>query len=223
MPPLLGTVGLAELLRQRKRAGEVVARAAVAAIGLASMAVLVILPFWIWHATEYVTQVPIDHQSRHNLLQDLVAQDLFFWAEHGVLVATSSSSHCHCSSSEFARYCPGMPWRYSFSLSASAAPPRCRESCFGEQWAWLTYDRFSIWADVPLIVLLGAFVARQLDDSKRRTTISRVAWLVTLGLLGGYSLFGAVMPALVQTEPRQSIRDRSSPTYNKTVTRAGGT
>src|SRR5262249_58649062 len=84
LPPLLGTVALHELLGSADpmRIGR---RAAAAAIGGGLVVVLVILPFWVWHATEYVAQVPIDHQSRHDFLQERFAQLLFFWAEHGVL------------------------------------------------------------------------------------------------------------------------------------------
>lgn len=200
LPPLLGTVALVELLAGRRRR-QVAVRIVVAAAGLAAMAAMVILPFWVWHATDYVTQVPIDHQSRHDLLQDIVAQDLFFWGEHGVLVATLLLALPLL----VRRLRQTLPW-YAlgvllFVLGSGGTTPLPR-ILFGSQWAWLTYDRFSIWADVPLIMLLGAVAARCLDREGGGRTIAHAAWLVTLGLLGFYALTDVMMPALIQTEPK---------------------
>src|SRR5207302_4751450 len=106
-----------------------------------------ILPFWVWHATEYIVQVPIDHQSRHDFLRDVVAQDLFFWAEHGVLVAGLIVAPILLRR----RFRLMFPWLalallfLVLGVGGTTALPRL---LFGDQWAWLTYDRFSIWADV---------------------------------------------------------------------------
>jgi hypothetical protein len=217
-PPLLGTVVLAEVLTTRRRR-QVLARSALAAAGLVTVAFSVILPFWVWHATEYVTQVPIDHQSRHDFLQDLVAQDLFFWAEHGalpmglILAAPLLRRN----------FRQTFPWYLlavflgTVGLGGTTPLPRL---VFGDQWAWLTYDRFSTWADVPLVMLLGAAAATWLSQGvkapreriARRKVVSqllpradfgsaRLAWLATTGLLGVSSILAAVMPALVQSEP----------------------
>ncbi|HEX5414197.1 MAG TPA: hypothetical protein VFZ25_00935, partial [Chloroflexota bacterium] len=200
LPPLLGTVVLAEFSRGLPRS-RACRRGALAVIGLGVVAILVVFPFWVWHATEYVAQVPIDHQSRHNLLRDVIAQDLFFWGEHGVLVATLLLAPLRLAR----RARQILPWYamgiFLFVLGLGGTTPLPR-MIFGGQWAWLTYDRFSIWADVPLILLLGAFAAGQLDSGRRPTLVANLAWVVTLGLLGFYSLFGALTPALVQTEPR---------------------
>lgn len=219
LPPLLGTVVLAEILTTRRHR-QVLGRSAVAAAGLVAVAFAVILPFWAWHATEYVTQVPIDHQSRHDLLQDLVAQDLFFWAEHGVLPMALILAAPLLRRS----FRQTFPWYFlsvflgTLGLGGTTPLPRL---LFGDQWAWLTYDRFSTWADVPLVMLLGAAAATWLSHAFQVTRAkasagravvaeilpradsgrARLAWQATIGLLGVSSILAAVMPALVQSEP----------------------
>ena len=200
LPPLLGTVALAELLRAR-RPRQVAIRTGIAAVGLAIVAAVVILPFWVWHANEYVTQVPIDHQSRHSIFQDIVAQDLFFWAEHGVLVVALIL----VLPMVLRKPRLTLPWYllavllFLLGLGGTTPLPRL---LFGEQWAWLTYDRFSIWADIPLIILLGAMAARWFHSGRREFLIGRIAWWITVGFLASYAILDSVMPALVQTEPK---------------------
>jgi hypothetical protein len=200
LPPLLMTIGALDLLECRRLSRQLVERGVVAAVGAGAVVLLVILPFWIWHAFEYVTQVPIDHQTRHNLLDDVIAQDLFFWAEHGVLIVGLVAA------APLLRHAPRSvgPWHalavllLVLGLGGTTPLPRL---LFGSQWEWLTYDRFSLWSDVPLVLLLGAAAARLLDESKVHRPWARVAWNLTVGLSGAYALLGAVTPALVQTEP----------------------
>jgi hypothetical protein len=200
LPPLLATIGALDLLEQRRLSRQFVERGAVAAVGAGVVILVAILPFWIWHAFEYVTQVPIDHQSRHNLFDDVIAQDLFFWAEHGVLGVGLLAAL------PLLRRSPRSvgPW-YALALGllvlglgGTTPLPRL---LFGSQWEWLTYDRFSLWSDVPLVLLLGIAATRLLDKLKARRFWPRIAWSLTLGLSGLYALLSALMPALVQTEP----------------------
>lgn len=211
--PLFGTVALAEMLRPAPRRIILARRGILAALGTGCTGALVILPFWVWHATEYVNQLPIDHQSRHDFLRDPIAQDLFFWAEHGVLVAALILAPIL-----LRRQARRMlPW-YSFALvflvlglGGTTPLPRL---LFGAQWAWLTYDRFSIWADVPLLVLLATIARVWLDGDQfdERATSGtprpsrgsrglRAAWALTLVWLGVFGIADALLPALVQSEP----------------------
>jgi hypothetical protein len=72
---------------------------------------------------------------------------------------------------------------------------------FGSQWEWLTYDRFSLWADVPLVLLLADAASSVLSSSSGGRTMARLAWELTMALLGVYALLAALVPALIQTEP----------------------
>jgi hypothetical protein len=72
---------------------------------------------------------------------------------------------------------------------------------FGSQWEWLTYDRFSLWADVPLVLLLADAASSALGNSNDWRTMARLPWGLTVALLSVYSVLAALVPALIQTEP----------------------
>lgn len=199
LAPLFGTVAMHELLAAADKA-RTARRALAAAVGLGLVVALVILPFWVWHATEYVVQIPIDHQSRHNLLHDQIAQLLFFWAEHGVLFVALILA-LPLLRREVRRI---APWyvlaAFLFVIGLGGTTP-LPAILFGSQWEWLTYDRFSLWADVPLIMLLGTVAARTLDGSPGPGRRARFAWLLTVAALGSFALADALLPALIQSEP----------------------
>ncbi len=219
LPPLLATVLFAEILTARQQRQRILIRSGIAAAGLLITAFAVIFPFWVWHASEYVSQVPIDHQSRHDFIRDAIAQDLFFWAEHGILPVALVLAAPLLGR----RFRQTFPWYLlalllgTIGLGGTTPVPRL---LFGSQWAWLTYDRFSLWADVPLLMLLGAAARtwlstadhgpRDRDDEwhwiapwqhGRAGGPARLAWWTTIALLGFSSILAALMPALVQSEP----------------------
>ncbi len=198
-PPLLGIVALAELSRSAERR-RLLGRGALVVLVLAIVVVGVIFPFWVWHATEYVRQTPIDHPSRHDLLADVAAQKVFFWGEHGVLAVTLVIALPLLGRQ------PGriLPW-YALSLfllmlglGGTTPLPRL---LFGEDWAWLTYDRFSLWSDVGLALLLGAVAEDLLRQRSSTRWLTAGAWWLTLGCLGGFGLVGALRPTLVAAGP----------------------
>ncbi|HLH74639.1 MAG TPA: hypothetical protein VKX96_15230 [Chloroflexota bacterium] len=199
-PPFLATLAGAALLEVGPKM-LIVWRSVVAGIGLAVVVVVAILPFWVWHATEYVVQVPIDHQSRHNLLDDIIAQDLFFWGEHGILIGglfvggPLLRRHLR----RFGPWFALAVFLVIMGLGGTTPLPRL---LFGSQWAWLTYDRFSLWASVPLILLFAAAAGIGSRSLTWRGKMQGMAWWLTLGILALDSLVDAFVPALVQTEPR---------------------
>ena len=199
LAPLLGTVAIAELARARK-ARQVLTRLLPLVLSTSAAVLLVILPFWVWHATEYVSQVPIDHQSRHNLLQDPVAQLLFFWSEHGVLAAALllALPALWRNARQVACWYALGAFLLVVSLGGTTPLPRL---LFGSQWAWLTYDRFALWADVPLSILLAVAATRSLGLDAPGRRGPRVAWTLTLVALGGFGVVDALLPAIIQTEP----------------------
>jgi hypothetical protein len=158
------------------------------------------LPFWVWHATEYIPQVAIDHASRHNLLFDPAAQKVFFWDEHSVLIAAlflalpllvRNGRHI-------------LPW-YVFAwfylilgLGGTTPLPRL---LFGGDWEWLTYDRFSLWADIPLALLFGAVAQAVLNKRGGIPILTHGAWWLTLFVLAIHSGADALRPTLIAAGP----------------------
>jgi hypothetical protein len=198
-PPLFGTIVLAELLRSTQRRQTII-RCLLAAAAAIPVVTLVIFPFWIWHATEYVEQVPIDHASRHDLLNDVAAQKLFFWDEHGVLVLALVVGLLLVRR----QIRQAAPWylaaAFLFVLGLGGTTPLPR-LLFGSQWNWLTYDRFSLWADVFLVILFASWVSRRLDSRTRGRWLARIAWGLTLVVLGTYGIADALRPTLINSTP----------------------
>jgi hypothetical protein len=221
LPPLFGTIIVSEALRANVNRFELAQRAVLAAVGTALATFLVILPFWVWYSTENVTQLPIDHQSRHNFLLDPIAQDQFFWAEHGVLIAGLFVALPLLRR----RVRTFAPWYllalYLVILGLGGTTPFPR-LLFGPFWEWLTYDRFSIWADVPLVILLGTTASICLTrDSGEKTALPpdvetpgdrrkarfegralpRAMWVLTIALLAVVACADSLLPAMIQSEP----------------------
>jgi hypothetical protein len=198
-PPLFGSVIAGEILASAA-SRRTLWRIGLAAGVLAGVVVLAILPFWIWHATEYVSQTAIDHPSRHDLLIDLAAQKIFFWSEHGILVivpflAAPLVWRRPKQLGPFFALAVGLA---AIGLGGTTGLPRL---LFGDQWEWLTYDRFSLWSDIGMIILLGAVASAVLDQPKGPTVAARVAWALTVVGLGVYGITDALRPALIAATP----------------------
>jgi hypothetical protein len=141
--------GRVELARWLQRMAVVVPCSAV-------MAVLVVWPFWQWGAGQTM-QVPIDHLSRHNLLRDFSAQALFFWGMYGPfallvpLLPRLVRRRAHL--------IPALLFAFLFvmGLGGTTELPRW---LLGTRWAWLTYDRFSLWAGVTGLIFAGLGASR---------------------------------------------------------------
>ena len=138
----------------RGRLGTVV-RLAIWVASAAAFGAIVIWPFLMW-SRGYAPQTPIDHLSRHNYFTNWLASYYFFWPMYGpVLLALPLS------------FVSLFPWRrkrrhwplfgavfllFTLGLGGTTPLPRL---LFGANWAWLTYDRFSLWAGLTLLPFAG--------------------------------------------------------------------
>ncbi len=162
---------------------------------LASAAVLIVIwPFWQWGLAETM-QTPIDHASRHNFLQDPLSPFMFFWPMYGPFVLAIPS---------FLKMVARPRWRAIVSLflllfvqglGDTTPLPRW---LYGQQWEWLTYDRFALWASVMLMPAFGTLVCVW-----RRTYrhIWRQTCLVGLCIIGVTTLYAAFFAWLQPTQP----------------------
>ncbi|MAG37054.1 MAG: hypothetical protein CL878_12530 [Dehalococcoidia bacterium] len=174
VPIVFTAVALAVWLDTPRAFRLVPRRGLVAAVVVALVTLLVIAPFWIWQVG-YRDQVPIDHLSRHNYLVDLSAQDLFFWAEFGVLPAALIFA------------LRGLRRRHLAPLSVAAIPlfalglggtTPVPSWLYGQRWAWLTYDRFALWAGLCLLPFVGLAADRlrpRFPEHRRLLSLGAVA------------------------------------------------
>jgi len=123
--------------------------------GAISIAILVILPFWLWGIGQDL-QTPIDHLSRHNYFESPSAILFFLLPLYGPLIITIPFIF--------------RKWTYRFlglqisfvflfilGLGGTTHLPRV---IFGNAWEWLTYDRFSFWGGLILIPFFGILFIR---------------------------------------------------------------
>ena len=112
---------------------------------------LVIFPFWQW-GTNQSMQIPIDHASRHNFIQDPFAALLFFLPVYGLLIPLIPITLWLGLRKRFLAVGLAFFFLYLIGLGDTTPLPRL---LFGQGWAWLTYDRFSFWASLLLLFFLG--------------------------------------------------------------------
>jgi hypothetical protein len=173
----------------------------LAIFSLASIvAVLVVIwPFWQWGMSQTM-QTPIDHLSRHNLMLDPSAAAMFFWPVYGPLVllipwAVRAAIHKR-------RIALGALFAVMLVLGLGGTTPLPRW-LYGEQWAWLTYDRCALWASIALLPFAGQ--AALLVQRRLRCLDDRV-WLtaseIALVAMGASSAAAVMMSTIRPTQPR---------------------
>jgi len=117
---------------------------------------LVIFPFWQWGAGQTL-QTTIDHISRHNFFRDPFAAVLFFLPMYGLFIPLIPVALWMGTRRRF--WGLGLAFLFLFLLGLGNTTPLPR-LFFGSSWTWLTYDRFSFWASLLLLVFLGVMVVR---------------------------------------------------------------
>ena len=116
-------------------------------------ALLVIWPFWKWGMAQTM-QTPIDHLSRHNFLTDPRAQVYFFWPLYGPLVVVIPFIFTKWPI-RFRGLTMAFVGLFLLGLGGTTLLPFW---LFGNNWLWLTYDRFAFWAALLLTPFLGSLL-----------------------------------------------------------------
>ena len=185
-------VAAQSLVTNPSRVRQVAIRLAYVLPIAAAAAVFVVWPFWQW-GLDQTMQMPIDHLSRHNLLRDPPARRLFFWAMYGPLVAMVPIALWLARKRE--RFVLGALFTFLFLLGLGGTTPLPRW-LFGARWAWLTYDRFALWAGVALLPFAGLTTVR-LEPALRR--YPQVPWRIAGGVAMGL-LIALMVPIAVLSE-----------------------
>ncbi|HLO13700.1 MAG TPA: hypothetical protein VK206_02650, partial [Anaerolineales bacterium] len=164
-------------------------------IGIFStLAMLVVIwPFWEWGRMQSI-QTPIDHASRHNFLQDPMAPLLFFLPMYGPLIVIIPVALFLARKPKLLGL--GFAFLMLFLLGIGDTTPLPR-LLFGKGWAWLTYDRFALWASLTLLPFFGMIVVLL----RRRYRTIQMKILPTLGafsmLVGLATVFLPLQPGAV--------------------------
>jgi hypothetical protein len=129
---------------------------AIALIGAASFAAIV--PFWV-ALPALEMQTPIPHPSRDNFLQNPVAAKFFLTDLYGPLLLFVLFIITSLRRLSFAAVLLFLFFVFYAVCGLGGTTP-LPSWIFGSWWAWLTYERFAVWAAVLLIVAAGATMSK---------------------------------------------------------------
>jgi hypothetical protein len=127
-------------------------------VGFAMLAtlVLVVLPYWLWSASDPISQVPIPHSSRDNFLDNPNAGLVFFLVPWGPLLLLAPIL--------VVREIRTRRWPLAASIGLLAllgtgGTTPIPKLLLGGAFDILTLDRFTLWATIAILPLAGQFAA----------------------------------------------------------------
>lgn len=164
--------------------------------GLAALAV--VFPFWAW-SRDFVQQAPIDHASRHNFLTSADARDMFLWPLYGpllplplVAVSFALRSRTHFPLALLSAF---------LALVGLGGTTPLPSLLYGPLWEWLTYDRFSVWASLTVLPVVGLLWME--IKSRAPAKWGRALGAFALMLLATAAVYAATLPLTRIIQPRQ--------------------
>jgi uncharacterized membrane protein len=199
LPWGVATVSAHQALTGRVARRRLLVRLAVFSLASIAAVLIVIWPFWQWGLGQTM-QTPIDHLSRHNFILDPAASLMFFWPVYGPLVFLMPWAVRAAFRKK--RIALGVLFAMMFVLGLGGTTPLPRW-LYGEQWAWLTYDRFALWASVALLPFAGLavlVVQRRLRrlDNRVRLMVRVIAFVA----MGASSVAAVMVTTIRPTQPR---------------------
>jgi hypothetical protein len=176
-----------------RSASGLILRAAAYAMLLIAALVVVVLPYWLWSSSDPITQIPIPHGSRDNYFTNANAGLMFFVVPWGVALVGLPYA--------LIRGVKSRAWPLALSVGAltilgtggTTAIPRL---ILGPAYNILTLDRFTFWATVAILPLLGRFVVSALTGNVARALRLLFAAKLTVVLRGSFALAFVVFSVL---------------------------
>jgi hypothetical protein len=155
--------------------------AALAAVGVG----MVLLPYWIAILRHPIEQMPIPHASRSNLMMNWVYGMNYFIVPYGALILALPFIVIKGASNPRLRILLLAFWvTFLIALGGTTPVPRW---IFGRAFEILTYERFTLWATVLALPIVGLLVEQVIDRSPRWGAIGvGAAAVASLGLAMGW-------------------------------------
>ena len=162
-------------------------RIIVFGLGSLALIILCILPYWINTKNNPITQVPIPHGSRDNLIEVASSGLVFFIIPWGVLLIILPYIFYRFFSKRYFFF--GLSFTLLTILGTGGTTP-IPELILGENiFNILTLDRFTLWATIMALPILGEFAHRLAQGDLRK--LIRKRW----GILS-HKLIGGILAAL---------------------------
>lgn len=136
--------------------------------GMFSLVIIVscILPYWINSKNNPITQVPIPHGSRDHFLEITSSGLVFFLIPWGILLFLLPYIFYRYYSKRYLFF--GLSITLLFVLGTGRTTPIPRMILGETAFNILTLDRFTLWASIMSLPLLGEFVYRFADADLKR-------------------------------------------------------
>jgi hypothetical protein len=155
--------------------------AAIAAVGVG----VVLLPYWIAIIRHPIEQLPIPHASRSNFLMNWTYGMNYFIVPYGALLLALPFIVIKGASNPRLRVLLLAFWvTFLIALGGTTPVPRW---IFGRAFEILTFERFTLWATVLALPIVGLLAAQAIDRFPRWGAISvGTAAVASLALAMGW-------------------------------------
>ena len=166
---------------EQRNAAAVLIRALIFA-GLAVAGVgIVLLPYWISIIRHPIEQMPIPHASRSNLLLNFTYLTNYFIVPYGMLIVALPWVAFYAAAQRRLRpLLLGFWITFIFGLGGTTPLPKW---VLGRAFEILTFERFTLWAILMMLPLVGYMAERMIDRYHGRAIAAlALATIVTLVL-----------------------------------------
>jgi 6-pyruvoyl-tetrahydropterin synthase related domain len=155
--------------------------AVMAAIGVG----IVLLPYWIAIIRHPIEQMPIPHASRSNFLMNWLYGMNYFIVPYGALILALPFIVIKGASNPRLRVLLLAFWvTFLIALGGTTPFPRW---IFGRAYEILTYERFTLWATVLALPIIGLLVEEAIDRFRGKAAIGvSTAAVASLALALGW-------------------------------------
>ncbi|MEX0895903.1 MAG: hypothetical protein WDZ94_03105 [Patescibacteria group bacterium] len=158
-------------------------RVSVAMISFAFVAVLVILPFWWWFLSESLPQNEIYHPSRDAYFRVSSSARMFFWDMYGGVILLIPLVMLGL---RYIRLLPLIAMAGFLVILGLGGNTIVPQKLLGSISETLTFERFSFWAAV-LIIIPAAFILKNFKGRMRFITMTFIAITMLVGIVRAIS------------------------------------
>ncbi len=167
------------IARRLSRIIPVTIRIGIVGSAMLATLVLVVLPYWLWTASDPISQVPIPHSSRDSFLDNPNAGLVFFLVPWGPLLLMAPILVLR---EVRTRLWPLAASVGLLTLLGTGGTTPIPKLLLGGAFDILTLDRFTLWATIAILPLAGQFAVSIAGMPRSRwTEVLRTLLALTLG------------------------------------------
>jgi len=176
----------------------------------------VILPYWINSRNNPISQVPIPHGSRDSYIETLSSGFIFFLIPYGVLLFIIPYFFYRFFSKRYIFF--GISLSTLFILGTGGTTPIPKTLLGETAFNILTLDRFTLWATIIVLPLVGEFIYRLIEGDIRAylfVKYGKVYAFMTRSLYVGVASFLLILTLILfQFRPSQPTPIKMQPLLN---------